>query len=151
MYKAGFKTIRLGLETADVRRQKLTGKKVTNSGFVRAVDNLKAAGFRGDQIGAYLLMGLPNQPFEEVIENINFVHECGILAKISLFSPIPNTPEYDRAVEQTNFPPDADPLLHNNSISPLYPELFEHFEELKRFANKGGRRQYENFNVGTAP
>ena len=57
MYAAGFKTIRISLETSDVVRQKAIGPKVTNNGFARAVDRLKAAGFTAEDIGVYLLMG----------------------------------------------------------------------------------------------
>ena len=70
MYAAGFKTIRISLETSDVVRQKLTGPKVTNNGFTRAVERLKAAGFTAEDIGVYLLMGLPGQPLKEVVESI---------------------------------------------------------------------------------
>ena len=77
MYAAGFKTVRISLETSDVVRQKLTGPKVTNNGFTRAVERLKAAGFTAKDIGVYLLMGLPGQPLEEVIESIKFVHAQG--------------------------------------------------------------------------
>ena len=57
MFQAGFKTLRLGLETAmfDLRDEMDT--KVRDKEFKQAVTWLKDAGFRKEQIGAYLLSG----------------------------------------------------------------------------------------------
>ena len=119
MYAAGFKTVRISLETSDVVRQKLTGPKVTNNGFTRAVERLKTAGFTAKDIGVYLLMGLPGQPLEEVVESIKFVHTQGVQVKPAEFTPIPGTVEWERAGEIYGFDPDSDPLLHNNCVFPL--------------------------------
>ena len=40
-------------------------------------------------IGVYLLMGLPGQPLEEVVESIRFVHAQGVQVKPAEFTPIP--------------------------------------------------------------
>ena len=45
LFKAGFKTIRLGFETAHEATQIETGGKVGNQDFVRAVKNLRRAGY----------------------------------------------------------------------------------------------------------
>ena len=100
-------------------RQKSTGPKVTNNGFTRGVERLKAAGFTAKDIGVYLLMGLPGQPLEEVVESIKFVHAQGVQVKLAEFTPIPGTVEWERAGEVYGFDPDADPLLHNNCVFPL--------------------------------
>ncbi len=62
MHQAGMTTLRLGLETSDFQTRTHMDRKVNQSEFHRAVSSLKRAGFRGDQIGAYLLVGLPHQP-----------------------------------------------------------------------------------------
>jgi radical SAM superfamily enzyme YgiQ (UPF0313 family) len=113
MRLAGFAAICLSLETTDVSRQEATGGKVTTGAFLRAVAHLKAAGFRPGEIAAYILAGLPDQPLSEVEDSVRFVHRHGVLARLALFSPIPGTPEGDRAL-----PTDADPLLHNNTVYP---------------------------------
>ena len=61
MFRAGFKTIRLGLETADVSSLRPDDHKVRGNEFALAVDHLKKAGFAPNQIGAYLLCALPKQ------------------------------------------------------------------------------------------
>lgn len=119
MFRAGFKTVRLGLETVDEERLQAMGGKTSPDHFVKAVEALKGAGFTAQELGAYVLAGLPGQGPEEVERSIRFVHRCGIQAKIALFSPIPGTWEWRRAAEDFGFPPDADPLLHNNSIMVL--------------------------------
>lgn len=113
MRRADFATIRLSLETVEPGRQRATGGKVTTGAFAQAVTHLQAAGFDSKQLGAYILAGLPGQPLSEVESTIRFVQHLGVQAKLALFSPIPGTPEGDRAL-----PPDADPLLHNNTVYP---------------------------------
>jgi len=61
MFRAGFKTLRLGLETASFDARQELDKKVTSEEFRRAVTCLKEAGFHQNEIGAYLLVGLPGQ------------------------------------------------------------------------------------------
>jgi radical SAM superfamily enzyme YgiQ (UPF0313 family) len=113
MHRAGFSTVTLSLETVDADRQQTTGGKVTTESFTQAVGHLQVAGFGHRELGAYILAGLPEQPLGEVEESVRFVHGLGIQAKLALFSPIPGTPDGDQAIA-----PDADPLLHNNTVYP---------------------------------
>jgi radical SAM superfamily enzyme YgiQ (UPF0313 family) len=113
MRQAGLATLRISLETTDASRQLSTGGKVTTKAFAQAIANLQAAGFGPADLGAYILAGLPDQPLAEVEATVRFVHSLGIQAKLALFSPIPGTPDGDRVL-----PPDADPLLHNDSVYP---------------------------------
>jgi len=117
--QAGFRTVRLSFESSDLRRQREMGAKITNEGLAAAVENLKRAGYQGKELEAYVLMGLPGQALEEVISSVLFVTQCGIKTKLARFSPIPGTREWDRAVEMYGFDPQADPLLHNNSVHPF--------------------------------
>ncbi len=141
MYEAGFKTVRLGLETSDAREQLRTGTKVNNEQFQQAIQNLKRAGFQTAQITTYILMGLPGQSVSEVMDSVAFAHKCGIQAQIALYSLIPGTIEWERAVREWGFDARADPLLHNNSIYP-FPwnrACFEDFEKVKARALAGNR------------
>jgi radical SAM superfamily enzyme YgiQ (UPF0313 family) len=134
MRQAGFATVRLSLETVDTDRQQRTGDKVTTGHFARAVSHLQAAGFGPAHLGAYLLAGLPGQPLEEVEATVRFVQDLGVQAKLALFSPIPGTPDGDRAL-----PPGADPLLHNNTVYPylLGPEYVRSLQRVKLLAKEG--------------
>jgi radical SAM superfamily enzyme YgiQ (UPF0313 family) len=138
MFKAGFKTIRIGLETSNEARQRGTGNKITNKQFREAIKNLKAAGYSGRDIGVYVLMGLPGQSLEEMLESIQYVYDCGAVTKLASYSPIPGTEEWKKAVEKFDLDPEADPLLHNNSIYPARSENLtaEDFQRVKDFAIK---------------
>jgi len=118
MFKAGFKTIRVSLETSNEARQRSTGKKIASEEFREAIENLKAAGYAGKDIGVYVLIGLPGQPLEEMFESVRYVYNCGAMTKLAVYSPIPGTEDWKKAVEEFDLDPDADPLLHNNSIYP---------------------------------
>ncbi|MEW6379767.1 MAG: radical SAM protein [bacterium] len=118
LYRTGFQTLRLGFETSDPIRQKLTGGKVNNEQFQQAIGNLRTAGFSRAQIGVYILAGLPGQTIEEVEESVDFVFKTGAYPILTEFSPIPGTPLWPHCLESSPFDLSSDPLVHNNSILP---------------------------------
>ena len=116
MYSSGFKTIRFGFETSDFNRQMQTGGKVKNSELQNAVLNLKSAGYKTDEIGIYLLCGLPGQTSSEVKKSIDFVLQCGAKPLLAEYSPIPGTDLWAEAVASSPFDITQEPLYHNNSL-----------------------------------
>jgi hypothetical protein len=118
MRRAGFVTVRLGLESADPAQQAHDGGKVDDAAFARAVDALYGAGFCAREVSAYVLLGRPGQDVGAVRATAAFAHRLGVPVRTAQFSPIPGTAEWDMAVALGCLPPDADPLLHNNSIYP---------------------------------
>jgi radical SAM superfamily enzyme YgiQ (UPF0313 family) len=141
MYRAGFQTVRLGLETADPGGQARTGGKITNEAFEAAVEALKEAGFTGREVAAYLLVGMPGQSPDEVLASIRFVHRCGIQVRLSEFSPIPGTPDGKTGGQEAE-PAEDEPLLHNNSFfaASVLPEPWITIEKIKQRAREGNRR-----------
>jgi radical SAM superfamily enzyme YgiQ (UPF0313 family) len=133
MKMTGFKTIRLGLETSDPVLQSATGSKVTNPDFVRAVNNLHKAGYADNEIGVYILFGLPNQDIRQVISTVDFVRASGARPMIAEYSPIPGTALWTEAVKKSPFPIETEPLFHNNSILPCRWEnlTYEMYKKLK--------------------
>jgi hypothetical protein len=135
MFKAGFDTVRLGLETAEFADRELD-HKVTAAEFDQAVRRLKRAGFGGRQIGAYLLVGLPGQEAAAVARSIAAVRHAGIRPVLAYYAPIPGTALWDRAVASSRYDLAADPLCTNNSAMPCRREPFDWrwLAELKRLA-----------------
>ena len=134
MYKTSFKTIRLSYETIDSTRQKEMGQKVTNDSITKALNNLEKAGFVRKDIDVYIIMGLPGQLADEVIESMLFVASLGAKIRLTSFSPIPGTKDWQRSVELYNIQNNIDPLLTNNSIYPLNRDDFN-FETFQQFSN----------------
>lgn len=134
MYNSGFKTIRFGFETSDFNRQIQTGGKVKNEELRSAVHHLKNAGYKTDDIGIYLLCGMPGQKAAEVRESIEFVRGCGAKPVLAEYSPIPGTKMWKDAVVLSPFDIQNEPLYHNNSLLPCRNEDFSvaDYEELKK-------------------
>jgi radical SAM superfamily enzyme YgiQ (UPF0313 family) len=124
MHLAGFKTLRLGLETAAFEKRKRFDDKVSADEFVRAVACLKDAGFTKDQVGAYLLAGLPWQAMASIEKSIKIVLENKITPVIAYYSPIPHTVMWKKAVESSRYDLESDPVFTNNSILPCQHEPF---------------------------
>jgi radical SAM superfamily enzyme YgiQ (UPF0313 family) len=134
LFLSGFKTLRLGLETTDHQRQHQLGDKVKPGAFSTAMENLTRAGFQADQIGIYLLCGLPGQELVEVAESIRMVRDLGARPYLAEYSPIPGTPLWSEALRSSPFDLVNEPLYHNNSILPCRSERFglEELQQLKQ-------------------
>jgi radical SAM superfamily enzyme YgiQ (UPF0313 family) len=137
LFRCNFKTIRISLESVAEERQSDINNKITPDELTRAVHHLVKAGYRPHDLETYIIMGLPNQPLEEVVETILFAHGLGLQVRMASFSPIPGTADYSKAITTGYLPDDPDPLLTNNTIIPMYrtTEAFQQFQMVRHFAN----------------
>jgi radical SAM superfamily enzyme YgiQ (UPF0313 family) len=133
MHRAGFETVRLGLETAGFSASRQLDAKVTAGEFRRAVQCLKAAGFHRKQVGAYLLAGLPDQDLASIDASIRIVKQAGITPIPAYYSPIPRTRLWPEAVAASRYDLEADPVFTNNAVLPCRREPFswDYFSHLK--------------------
>ncbi|MBT3310662.1 MAG: B12-binding domain-containing radical SAM protein [Desulfobacterales bacterium] len=124
LFKAGFETIRLGLETTVFDHRSELDRKVTEEEFGKAVLYLKDAGFNKKQIGAYLLAGLPEQSLQSVEDSIRTVKKSGITPVLAHYTPIPHTAMWEKAIESSRYDLNSNPLFTNNAIMPCSRENF---------------------------
>ncbi len=136
MFKAKFETIRLSYETSNITRQKEMGFKVTDDALSDSVDFLEKAGYNRSDLGVYVIMGLPGQSVEEVLQSMLFVHSIGAKIFLSSFSPIPGTRDWKKSVDLYGLSEGLDPLLTNNTIYPLNRQDFTYttFDKMRNFA-----------------
>ncbi|MDO8785923.1 MAG: radical SAM protein [Syntrophales bacterium] len=137
MFRAGFRTIRFGFETSDFKKQLETGGKVSNEELRKAVRHLKKAGYRTEDIGIYLLCGLPGQTASEVCESIHFVQSCGARPILAEYSPLPGTALWEASVQASSYDITSEPLYHNNSLLPcqgeqLTPDMYRKLKLLTK-------------------
>ncbi|MGC8796902.1 B12-binding domain-containing radical SAM protein [Thermodesulfovibrio sp.] len=128
MKKAGFKTLRLSLETVNIKRQIETGGKVTCEELERAVLYLKEAGFLSQEIGVYIMYGLPRQSLEEVKAGVEFLKKLKVRIHLTEFSPIRGTYYWHELVKAGVISDDIDPVLTNNSI---FSEIFAGYSRME--------------------
>ncbi len=136
MFRAGFKTIRLGLETTDFSSRRKHDVKVRENEFFRAVNCLKKAGFERNQVGAYLLCGLPGQNLDDVQKSVELVKKTGIMPVLAYYTPIPHTPMWDKAVKFSKFDLTQHPVFTNNTLFPCVrtPEEMKRISQLKNLS-----------------
>ncbi len=116
MKKAGFETIRIGLESTSNRFHTQTGGKTDLASFLSAVGNLRETGFTTEQIGVYLLVGLPGQSRAQIEDDIALVLNSGAHPKLAEYSPIPRTQMWGDAVSVSRYPIAEEPLFHNCTL-----------------------------------
>jgi len=124
MMKAGFQTLRLGLETAVFENREEMDRKVTEDEFKRAVSCLKDAGFHKNQVGAYLLVGLPGQSLSSIADSIKTIKQYDVTPVPAYYSPIPHTALWKQAVASSRYDLETDPVFSNNAIFPCRREPF---------------------------
>ena len=136
MFAAGFQTLRLGLETTAFESRDELDRKVTAEEFKSAVSYLKDAGFKKDQVGAYLLAGLPGQSIRSLETSMKTVLQSNITPVPAYYSPIPHTALWDTAVASSRYDLPSDPIFSNNAILPCRKEAFswETITHLKRLS-----------------
>jgi radical SAM superfamily enzyme YgiQ (UPF0313 family) len=93
---------------------------------------LKEAGFKEEDLGAYLLYGLPGEDLARLEISIEMVKACGVKPILAQYSPIPHTELWSAAVRASRYDLEADPVFHNNSIFPCRKGLFS-WEEVAYF------------------
>ncbi len=118
MYRAGFKTLRLSLETASRERLEVLNRRVDSvDKLEQAIMYLHNAGYKPDEIGVYLLTGLPGQHLEEIKASIEIVLNLGGNPRLGEYSPIPGTRIWGDAVDAIkSVDISNEPLYHNNSV-----------------------------------
>jgi radical SAM superfamily enzyme YgiQ (UPF0313 family) len=119
MKRAGFKTVRLGLESTSDDFHNRSGRKTTWVHFLKAVDHLKEAGFEQRDIGVYLLVGLPDQTISLIENDVEMALKAGAYPKLAEYSPIPGSALWSKSVQVSHYPIDLEPLFQNCSLLPV--------------------------------
>lgn len=137
MRRAGFQTLRFGFETTDVERQIATGGKANDLHLKTALRCLKEAGYPLEEIGIYLLSGLPGQSAAEIRQNIEFVKSLGARPILTEFSPLPGTAQWTEALASTPLDIADEPLYHNKTLLPcreagLTEEVYQDLKQATR-------------------
>jgi radical SAM superfamily enzyme YgiQ (UPF0313 family) len=135
LLRAGFREVRIGLETLDRNLQKSTGGKVDTGTFEGALQTMVRAGFSMDTVGAYILAGLPFQRWEDVKHAIDYLLGLGVTPHIAEYTPIPHTRLFQEYGDLARYAIAEDPIYQNNA---LFPFAWEGFTEndlafLKRY------------------
>lgn len=136
MVRAGFKTFYIGLESASEQWQKQTGSKVSSSEFAAAVENLKSAGAKPDDITAYQILGHPKMDIQQLEESMHFVKGLGVRGMLADFSPIPGTPDGDSCSRWVDM---SEPLVHNKTAFTIIRLGFDEANRLKDLQHKLNR------------
>jgi radical SAM superfamily enzyme YgiQ (UPF0313 family) len=131
MFRAGFKELRVSLETSNEHLQRKLYMKTTNNEFREAVENLKTAGYNSKEIFAYLLAGMPGMSFSSVEKSIRYVSKIGVKISLAEFSPIPGTKMEEEL---------PDPLFTNNTVYYHYRNKEKEMTRVKKLAREANKR-----------
>jgi radical SAM superfamily enzyme YgiQ (UPF0313 family) len=136
MLRAHVKQVCLAFEVSARSFPKVYLRPRGNDGFYAAVSNLKSAGWydpslrglplgktkkwgvrmclRDNQLAAFVLIGLPGQSRQEIINTIIELWKCAVAVKFNAFTPIPNTGVFKKYESE----------LSSRSLKELHPSLW---------------------------
>jgi radical SAM superfamily enzyme YgiQ (UPF0313 family) len=116
--RADFASLFLSQESFDKNFLAESCPKVEGSDLETALFYLEEAGYSRSAINVYLIVGLPDQDVAGVREAIQRVKELGARPRLAYYSPVPNTPDWRKAVDRGYLKDGDDPLLHNKLTFP---------------------------------
>ncbi len=119
MFLAGFKILRLSLESSTQFLDDKNDNKVTNEDLQKAVGFLLSAGFKKENIGVYTLMGFPGQKKEDIEADMKFINALGVEIHLSSYSLVPRSKEWEYYVKKGLIEKNTDPLLLSHTAFPL--------------------------------
>ncbi|MCX7882092.1 MAG: radical SAM protein [Brevinematales bacterium] len=113
MKLAGFEDIRLSLESSEEEFHLTHTQKAKREEFFQAMEVLSRVGFSQRHIRVYTLVNVPGQSLSSVEKTMQCIFDAGALPMLAYYSPIPGTPDFERASMLTDL---SDPLFHNNTV-----------------------------------
>ncbi len=115
MARCGFRTIRFGYESGQLRHRRDIGSKTSKTQLGRAVSLALRSGFDCRDVGVYVMAGLPGQIPADVEREIDFIASLSVKPRPVFISPVPHTRlfhYYAGAYPLIT----TDPLLQNDSF-----------------------------------
>jgi radical SAM superfamily enzyme YgiQ (UPF0313 family) len=140
-FKSGFKMMRLSFESTSSDILSRSSDKVTVAQMVKAVENLEAAGYRREDIGVYLLFGVPGQLVKQLDESLDFVKSLGVTPRLSYYSPVPGTKDFQELQKKGLLSTPVDPY-ETNKLYYLYEKSGFTSEEYKYIIDKASSLQH---------
>ena len=146
LYSAGFRTLRLSFEGLSTTIQDASCNKVNCRHLENALSCImntwqsvkkQFADPKPWRVGIYILIGLPGQKVEEVKETINYIHKIGGQTRITEYSPVPGTKEFEKALKLCP-EIETEPLAHNKSTFTTIGMGIDYkeYQNLKNMANE---------------
>jgi hypothetical protein len=112
---ARFSTLRFGYESGNTKHSIDTSGKSSRTEVSSKIASLRMAGFMENEIGVYVMAGLPDQTPSQVMEEIDFLLSLGVKPKPVWLSPLPGTRLFEYYAHL--FPQITnDPLWHNDTF-----------------------------------
>ncbi len=144
---SGFRTIRMGFEGTSTTVQKASKNKVSYQDLESALGYLRKAEEDSDicsknnksswDVGVYILIGMPRQTVDEVVDSIEYINRLGAKIKLAEYSPVPGTDEFQNASMLCQ-EVISEPLSHNKStFAPVGMGVdYKTFDEVKAMAKR---------------
>jgi len=108
---------------------------VYDEDLVRAARILRKVGFTEEEVSAYIMVNMPGQTKEDVLEAVRVCLNEGIGVSVNEYTPIPGTEDWKKLVREKKLDPDVDPVLLNNTVLPFwwkYGMSPEEIQEIKQ-------------------
>jgi len=97
---AGVERVVLALETTSESRERDMNRPQHLEEFVRAVQILQAHGYRGPDLRAFYLIGLPDQTTEEILRALIWLYRLGVTPSLTTYTLTPRSGDMTRYADR---------------------------------------------------
>jgi hypothetical protein len=94
--RARVERIALALETISATRSEEMQRPQSLDEFIHAAEILRAAGYQGENIRAFYLIGLPGQTTREILRGIGFLYSLGVAPSLTTYTLAPGSGDWDK-------------------------------------------------------
>jgi radical SAM superfamily enzyme YgiQ (UPF0313 family) len=128
MKRAGFKTINLSLVSTDTSTKERMRRPETVIGFDKILEEVERVGLH---VIAYVILGMPDQTIDEMVNTIIYLMGKQVLIGPSIYYPTPGTPLFEKCKEMGFLP--SQPSQWRSSALPIETKDFDHIDIVTLF------------------
>jgi radical SAM superfamily enzyme YgiQ (UPF0313 family) len=128
MKRAGFKTINLSLVSTDTSTKERMRRPEAVIGFDKILEEVERVGLH---VIAYVILGMPDQTIDEMVNTIIYLMGKQVLIGPSIYYPTPGTPLFEKCKENGFLP--SQPSQWRSSALPIETKDFDHIDIVTLF------------------
>ncbi len=140
IHMAGVNRISMGMQSANDNERRLLGRRSSRAGIASAIESARHAGF--DNISLDIMLGIPNQTEESLMESLNFCVSMDIQHISAYILKIEENTYFAQNIDKLNLPSDDEVADYYLLACEFLDSHFLKQYEISNFAKEGFKSRH---------